>query len=250
MGIVPCCSGKRDIIKKCEVPWSWRRSQLWQRFHSLRLPRRGVGLMQIRQNRRHLLASLSAVGAASVLGARRSLADEGPPETTTIRLAYYPNICLAPLLVAEDLLRAEGFTEIRYVSLPKSFTTPELVARGEIHFANTFAGTLVAHMDRGLPVTALAGVHSGCYELFAHEPIRTISELQGQEHRHPGPELRRALLPGDHGRARRARPPEGLQLGHQSRRQSHGAFRRRQGRRLSRASRPSLRSCERATSVG
>jgi NitT/TauT family transport system substrate-binding protein len=26
----------------------------------------------------------------------------------------------------------------------------------------------------------LAGIHSGCYELFAHEPIRTISELRGK----------------------------------------------------------------------
>jgi NitT/TauT family transport system substrate-binding protein len=136
--------------------------------------------MQIRQNRRYLLGSLSAVGTAGVLGARRPLADEGPPETTTIRLAYYPNNCLAPLLVAEDLLRAEGFTEIRYVSVPESFTTPQLVARGDIHFANTFAGTLVSHMDQGLPVTALSGVHSGCYELLAHEPIRTISELRGK----------------------------------------------------------------------
>jgi NitT/TauT family transport system substrate-binding protein len=123
---------------------------------------------------------MSAAGAAAVLGSRDPLANEGPPEITTIRLAYYPNDCLAPLLVAEDLLRAEGFTDIRYVSLPESFTTPQLVARGDVHFANTFAGTLVSHMDDGVPVTALSGVHSGCYELFAHEPIRTISELQGK----------------------------------------------------------------------
>ena len=136
--------------------------------------------MQIPQNRRHFLASASLAGAAAVLGSRISLADEGPPETTTIRLAYYPNNCLAPLLVAEDLLRAEGFTDIRYVSLPESFTTPQLVARGDVHFANTFAGTLVSHMDKGVPITGLSGVHSGCYELFAHEPIRTISELRGK----------------------------------------------------------------------
>ena len=43
--------------------------------------------MQIIQTRRDFLASLSAAGAASVLGARASLADEGPPETTTVRLA-------------------------------------------------------------------------------------------------------------------------------------------------------------------
>ena len=136
--------------------------------------------MQIRHNRRDFLASLSAAGAAGILGPRRSFADEGPPEITTIRLAYYPNDCLAPLLVAEDLLRAEGFTDIRYVSLPESFTTPQLVARGDVHFANTFAGTLVSHMDNGVPITGLSGVHSGCYELFAHEPIRTISELRGK----------------------------------------------------------------------
>ena len=136
--------------------------------------------MQIIQTRRDFLVSTSLAAAAGVLGARASLADEGPPETTTIRLAYYPNNCLVPLLVAEDLLRVEGFTDIRYVSEPESFTFPQLVARGDVHFANSFAGTLVSHMDDGLPITGLSGVHSGCYELFAHEPIRTISELRGK----------------------------------------------------------------------
>jgi NitT/TauT family transport system substrate-binding protein len=126
------------------------------------------------------MASVSAAGAASLLGSLPSLADERPPETTSLRLAYYPNNCLAPLLVAKDLLRGEGFTDIQYVSVPANFTVPELVARGEIHFANTFAGTLVYHMDNGVPITALSGVHSGCYELFAHEPISTISELRGK----------------------------------------------------------------------
>jgi NitT/TauT family transport system substrate-binding protein len=136
--------------------------------------------MQIAQSRRHFLNTLSAAGAAVLMGGRSSLAEEGPPETTSIRLAYYSNNCLAPLLVAEDLLRAEGFTDIRYVSVPASFTVPQLVARGDVDFANTFAGTLVSHMDNGAPVTALSGIHSGCYELFAHEPIRTISELRGK----------------------------------------------------------------------
>ena len=45
----------------------------------------------------------------------RSLADEGPPETTTIRLRRDPAICVAPWYIAEELLRAEGFTDIRYV---------------------------------------------------------------------------------------------------------------------------------------
>jgi NitT/TauT family transport system substrate-binding protein len=136
--------------------------------------------MPAEQSRRDFLVGASVAAVVGVFGARGSLADEGPPEITTIRLAYYPNNCLVPLLVAEDLLHAEGFTDIRYVSEPESFTFPELVARGDVDFANSFAGTLVSHMDDGLPITGLSGVHSGCYELFAHEPIRTLSELRGK----------------------------------------------------------------------
>jgi NitT/TauT family transport system substrate-binding protein len=136
--------------------------------------------MSVLQTRRGFIASASAAGAAGMLCSVPSLADEGPPETTTIKLAYYANNCLAPLLVAEDLLRAEGFANVEYVSVPESFTIPELVARGDCHFANTFAGTLVSHIDNGLPIVGLSGVHSGCYELFAHGPVRTISELRGK----------------------------------------------------------------------
>ena len=71
--------------------------------------------MPTEQSRRHFLASASLAAAAGVLGARGSLADEGPPETTTIRLGKIPGICIAPQYVAEELLRAEGFTDVRYV---------------------------------------------------------------------------------------------------------------------------------------
>ena len=71
--------------------------------------------MHIMQSRRDFLATLSAAGAAGVLGARASLADEGPPETTTIRIGKLGGICLAPQYVADELLRAEGFTDVRYV---------------------------------------------------------------------------------------------------------------------------------------
>ena len=71
--------------------------------------------MDVIQSRRDFLAALSAAGAAGVLGARAALAEEGPPEVTTIRLRRDPSICVAPWYIAEDLLRAEGFTDIRYV---------------------------------------------------------------------------------------------------------------------------------------
>jgi NitT/TauT family transport system substrate-binding protein len=132
--------------------------------------------MQIIHSRRDFLTALSAAGAASALGGPRVLADEAPPEVTSIRIGYDPNMCAAPQFIAEDLLRAEGFTDIRYVTPTKGVQ----VSSGEIDFDLESAAWLAAHLDAGDPITALAGVHIGCYELFAHEPIRTISDLRGK----------------------------------------------------------------------
>jgi NitT/TauT family transport system substrate-binding protein len=43
------------------------------------------------------------------------VAAEPPPETTRLRLPKTPGICVAPQFVAEELLHAEGFTEVQYV---------------------------------------------------------------------------------------------------------------------------------------
>jgi hypothetical protein len=47
------------------------------------------------------------------MGARRSLAEAAPPETTSVRLGQIPATCLAPLDILDDLLRDEGFADIR-----------------------------------------------------------------------------------------------------------------------------------------
>src|SRR5690606_753151 len=109
-----------------------------------------------------------------------SLADEGPPETTAIRLAFNTAICFAPFDVAEKFLRAEGFTDVQYVSTPGGFSSPEMVARGEVDFGASFAGTVVYYLDAGLPLTAVSGLHAGCYELFAREPIQSVADLKGR----------------------------------------------------------------------
>jgi hypothetical protein len=55
------------------------------------------------QNRRHFLttgfslAAAGRAGAAALTRSRRSLAEEAPPETTSVRLGQYPSTCLAPL---------------------------------------------------------------------------------------------------------------------------------------------------------
>jgi NitT/TauT family transport system substrate-binding protein len=136
--------------------------------------------MKIIQTRRRFLAGLSATGAAGILGAPGSLAADGPPETTTLRLAFNATICFAPFQVAGELLRAEGFSDVQYIRTEGGFTTPQMIARGDVDFGASWGGTIVYHLDSGLPITAVGGLHPGCYELFAREPIRTISDLKGR----------------------------------------------------------------------
>jgi NitT/TauT family transport system substrate-binding protein len=136
--------------------------------------------MQIMQSRRDFLTTLSAASAAGVLGTRASLADEGPPEITTIRLRHDPSICAAPLFIAEDLLRAEGFNDIHYVAVKSGPSVVQAIADGDLDFGTEFAGLLPLPLEAGAPITVVAGLHTGCFELFAHEPIRTIGDLKGR----------------------------------------------------------------------
>jgi NitT/TauT family transport system substrate-binding protein len=136
--------------------------------------------LHIIQSRRRFLASASLAAGAGILGTREPFADEAPLETTTIRLSFNTTICFAPMDVAETFLRAEGFTDVQYVRTSGGFSTPETVARGEVDFGSSFAGTIVYHLDAGLPITAVSGLHVGCYELFAREPIRSVSDLKGR----------------------------------------------------------------------
>jgi NitT/TauT family transport system substrate-binding protein len=132
------------------------------------------------QSRRDFLAGASLAAAAGVLGVRAPLANEGPLETTAIRLSFNPAICFAPMDVAEEFLRTEGFTDIQYVKTSGGFTSPEMIASGKVDVGASFAGSVVYHLDAGLPLTALGGLHAGCYELFAREPIRDVGDLKGR----------------------------------------------------------------------
>jgi NitT/TauT family transport system substrate-binding protein len=136
--------------------------------------------MPIRQSRRNFLASLSAAGATGILGARGSLADEPPLETTTIRLVRTSGICVAPIYIAEELLRAEGFAAISYVAVPGGVASAQLTTRGEADFLLTFAAPLLIPMDAGEPLTVIAGAHVGCFELFANDTVHRIADLKGR----------------------------------------------------------------------
>ena len=136
--------------------------------------------MQIAQSRRRFLATLSSAGAASLIGAGDTFAQEGPPETTTIRLAKSAGICWAPQYVADELLRAEGFIDIQYVERVPAVLAGAL-GRGEVDFSLHFSPPSILAIDAGERLTIIGGVHVGCFELFGHEGIRSIRDLKGKK---------------------------------------------------------------------
>jgi NitT/TauT family transport system substrate-binding protein len=120
------------------------------------------------------------VGTTGLLGlGARPIAAEPPPETTTIRLTDEPYISLSPQYVAEELLRAEGLTDILYVKVGDGSGTLK-VAFGEADMVMEFAGMIVSRIDAGDPLVALAGVHVGCFELFATDRIQSFRDLKGK----------------------------------------------------------------------
>jgi NitT/TauT family transport system substrate-binding protein len=144
------------------------------------------------QSRRRFLTNAALAGAAGLGGFGtwgKALAAEPPPEITTIRFERDTGTCIAPQ-VFQELLRAEGFADIRYVDLTeahirradaaKSTATPDMIAHGEVDFGRDFAPSLVLGMNAGAPVKVLSGLHLGCYEVFGKKEIRTLGDLKGK----------------------------------------------------------------------
>src|SRR5215471_11176447 len=135
--------------------------------------------MPIVQTRRRFLNTLSLAGAAGLLGTRPVLAEEGSLETTAVRFEKSAALCIAPQYLVEELLRADGFTDIRYIEgSPPGLT--ERVAHAVVDFQTNYAPNSITAIDRGEPITLLTGVMVGCYELFGNEDIRSITDLKGK----------------------------------------------------------------------
>jgi len=120
------------------------------------------------------------VGTAVAARTTRVIAAEPALETTRVRLVRIPGICIAPQYVAEDLLRLEGFLNISYVETQAGLQALQAVGSGQADFSVMFAGPLILGIDTGEPVVVLAGVHVGCFELFATDRVRTIRDLKGR----------------------------------------------------------------------
>jgi NitT/TauT family transport system substrate-binding protein len=130
-------------------------------------------------NRRDFVRDLTLAGA--LLGARPRIgAAEPPPETSRIRLGQVPSVCVSPQYVAEELLRAEGFTDVSYVEMAGGLPGAKATGEGRVDVSQNFAAPLVMSLDAGDALVLLGGVHVGCFELFATGRVRTIRDLKGK----------------------------------------------------------------------
>ena len=102
--------------------------------------------------RRAFLRGLTTVGAAGIVGAgpRRSAANP-PLETTRVRLAQPGGICQAPKWLAEELLRAEGFTDVQYThgssDVWRMSNRLKALGAGETDFDLPFAPDLIVAIE-------------------------------------------------------------------------------------------------------
>jgi len=133
------------------------------------------------QSRRRVLAGLAGSSVAAVLfHPRRTLAQEDRLETTSVRLMRIPSVCLAPQYVCEELLHAEGFTDITYVDAVTSAAFNDAIAGGKADFTAHYASPLAVGVANGGAITILAGLHVGCLEVLGHQGTRTIADLKGK----------------------------------------------------------------------
>ncbi len=133
------------------------------------------------EHRRTLMRALAAAGAVGLSGRfARAASAEPPPETTRIRLVQTFAACEAPQFVAEELLRSEGFTDVQYIRKDGPAAIAGAVSSGEVDVSMNFSGPLILRVDRGEPITILAGIHPGCYELFTAQPLGSLRDLKGR----------------------------------------------------------------------
>ena len=122
--------------------------------------------------RRTLLGATGAVIAAACLPSAGATLAFGPPETTTIRVDPHKG-CESWAWIVEDLLREEGFKDIR-------ITEQFGVHNGGADIGATFGNDLASKIDAGLPWVPIAGTHVGCIQMWAQPGINTIRDLRGK----------------------------------------------------------------------
>jgi NitT/TauT family transport system substrate-binding protein len=139
---------------------------------------------------------MALAGTAALIGLRPEISSaEPPPETTTLRWRQLRASCWVPQIVAEDLLRKEGFKDIQYIKYENPLAPDkEDINVGKIDMTLDFTGRHVRDVVPGNPSVFIAGLHAGCYSLLGSDKITSISDLKGKKvwawtNLHAGPVL-------------------------------------------------------------
>jgi len=82
--------------------------------------------------------------------------------------------------VAEELLRAEGFTDVEYIKKEGTEGIERALATGEVDINGHFAAPTILRLEAGDPIVILAGEHAGCFELFGSDRVQAIRDLKGK----------------------------------------------------------------------
>jgi len=136
--------------------------------------------MQRTHSRRHFISGISGTAAATLVPQRYIGAAEDRLETTQVRLARMGGVCIAPQYIADELLRAEGFTDIRFVDSSPGAPVIAAIGRGELDFTLNYVAPYILGVEAHEPITMIAGGHFGCFELFGNDRIRSTTDLRGK----------------------------------------------------------------------
>ena len=112
--------------------------------------------------------------ALATATAGRHGASDASRTTAMVHAAVF---CIAPQYVADDLLRAEGFTDVQYCRAAAGLETAKALAAGRADITLNFVAPFVMQIDVGDPILMLGGIHVGCLVLFGTD-WRFINELK------------------------------------------------------------------------
>jgi NitT/TauT family transport system substrate-binding protein len=79
--------------------------------------------------------------------------------------------------IAEELLRAEGFSRVEYDMFKGTLGE---VAAGKQDVVLSDAPEVILALDEGKPIVVLSGIHGGCFELFGPNRVRSVADLRGR----------------------------------------------------------------------
>lgn len=130
-------------------------------------------------DRRAFMLRAAVLATVTAIPSMRSAHAEPPPEVTRIRLSHQPAVCFAPTYVAEELLRLEGFTDVVYVKTEKDGSIGTL-ANGASDLSMMGVSAAMLPLEADEPITVLAGIHAGCWELMASDRVRSVRDLKGR----------------------------------------------------------------------